>query len=144
MIIIPGESFGPWPRTKTTECACKKWSPIPGIFANIFLWEVQIRTFAKVRRAEFGLRGDIVAILYTTALRKGPPCNAAERFLRHLPARMPRLSCRPVGNINYSTKADSRNQFTNTWKDTPWTTIGINPWAAPHNSEHDHRKRLDM
>lgn len=31
---MPGLSLGPWPLTKTTECACKKCSPIPGIFAN--------------------------------------------------------------------------------------------------------------
>lgn len=38
MIIIPGESLGPWPLTITVECACKKWAPIPGILANILLF----------------------------------------------------------------------------------------------------------
>lgn len=99
MIVIPGESFGPCPRTKTTEWAWRKWSPIPGILANIFLWEIQMRTLAKVRLAEFGLRGDITAILYTTAFLKGPPNKAAERLRRHLPQRIPKLNCRPVGSI---------------------------------------------
>ena len=63
MIIIPGESFGPCPLTKTKEWACKKCSPIPGIFANKRLLFHNKRTFANVRLAEFGFLGDITAIL---------------------------------------------------------------------------------
>jgi len=60
---MPGESLGPCPLKKTKECACNLLSPIPGIFAKTLRPLKFKRTFAKVRFAELGLRGGIVATL---------------------------------------------------------------------------------
>jgi hypothetical protein len=63
MILIPGESLGPWPLKKTKECGCNLCSPIPGIFAKT-RWPLKFNlTLAKVRFAELGFRGGIVVTL---------------------------------------------------------------------------------
>lgn len=66
MIIYTRWIFGSMTLTKTKECACKWCSPIPGIFAKRRLLLTNKRTFAKVRLAELGFLGDIIAILYIT------------------------------------------------------------------------------
>src|SRR5512133_994343 len=54
----PGRSFTRPPRTSTIECSCRWW-PMPGMYAVISIWLVR-RTFATLRRAEFGFFGVVV------------------------------------------------------------------------------------
>src|SRR5512133_4256813 len=54
----PGRSFTRPPRTSTIECSCRLW-PMPGMYAVTSIWLVR-RTFATLRRAEFGFFGVVV------------------------------------------------------------------------------------